>query len=107
MYFPAKIGSIIFKASISSAEKRKTPTITQRILCRSNRSENKIALVTAINHPDVAALKRSIESNAQRTVTIKTKCCQLIKEYDVLILYQPNIAFKRIFEENMRLPTLL
>jgi hypothetical protein len=27
-----KIGSIIFKASISSAEKEKTPTITQRIL---------------------------------------------------------------------------
>jgi hypothetical protein len=32
--------------------------------------KTKIALVTAINHPDVAALKRSIESNAQRTQTI-------------------------------------
>jgi hypothetical protein len=29
--------------------------------------KTKIALVTAINHPDVAALKRSIESNAQHS----------------------------------------
>jgi hypothetical protein len=50
---------------------------------------------------DVAALKRSIESNAQRTVTIvKPNAVNSFKEYDVLILYQPNIAFKRIFEEN-------
>jgi hypothetical protein len=106
-----KIGSIIFKASISSAEKEKnTYNNSKNFAVEVIDQKTKIALVTAINHPDVAALKRSIESNAQRTVTIvKPNAVNSLKEYDVLILYQPNIAFKRIFEENtaVRLPTFI
>jgi hypothetical protein len=48
--------------------------------------KTKIAL-TAINHPDVAALKRSIESNAQRTVTIvKPNAVNSLKEYIINII---------------------
>jgi hypothetical protein len=40
---------------------------------------------------------------------VKPNAVNSLKEYDVLILYQPNIAFKRIFEENtaVRLPTFI
>jgi hypothetical protein len=70
MYFPAKIRFSNIQSKIFGAEKRKTPTITQKFCAEVIDQKNKIALVTAINHPDVAALKRSIESNAQRKVTI-------------------------------------
>jgi hypothetical protein len=58
-----KIGSIIFKASISSAEKKNTYNNSKNFAVEVI-DQKTIALVTAINHPDVAALKRSIESNA-------------------------------------------
>jgi hypothetical protein len=55
-----------------------------------------IALVT-INHPDIGALKRSIESNAQRKVTIvKPNAINSLKDYNVLILYQPTAVFKAV-----------
>jgi hypothetical protein len=68
--------------------------------------KTKIALVTAINHPDVAAL---VVLNLMRSAQsiVKPNAVNSLKEYDVLILYQPNIAFKRILRRIQRLPTLL
>jgi hypothetical protein len=60
-----------------------------------------VALVSVINHPDVGALKRSIESNASRKVTIvKPKEINDLDKFNVLILYQPNGEFKQLFETN-------
>jgi len=52
----------------------------------------------------LGALKRSIESNAQRKVALlKTNQINSLNNYNVLILYQPNATFKSVFEANKNL----
>jgi len=60
----------------------------------------KILILTTINHPDIAVLKRTIESNEQRKVVVVSKLNNNIQfeDYQLIILYQPNIKFKKIFE---------
>lgn len=58
-------------------------------------------MISSISHPDLGAIKRSIETNAQRKVTIfKPNEIKSIENYNVLILYQPNVSFKSIFDQN-------
>ena len=60
-----------------------------------------ILILTSIVHPDLGMLKKSIESNKQRTVTISnvTNFKGKINDYQLIILYQPTITFKKIFTE--------
>lgn len=97
-----KIGSQIFKATISGAEKEKNSyNNTKNFAVEVIDQKTNIALIATINHPDIGALKRSIESNAQRKVTIvNPKAINSLKDYNILILYQPTTAFKSVFEEN-------
>ncbi|MEZ7499448.1 hypothetical protein QO200_11955 [Flavobacterium sp. Arc3] len=99
-----KIGSQTFKATLSSLEKEKnTYNNSKNFAVEVIDQKTNIALITAINHPDVGALKRSIESNAQRKVTvIKPNAVNSLKDYNVLVLYQPTAAFKSIFEDNKK-----
>jgi len=59
-----------------------------------------VGLITAIAHPDIGALKKSIEANEQREVQILKPNASIeeFKNIDVFILYQPNTSFKRIYE---------
>ena len=61
---------------------------------------SKIALVSAMSHPDLGVLKTSIETNKQRSVDILRPDEYILSKntYGVIILYQPNIKFKRVFE---------
>jgi hypothetical protein len=62
-----------------------------------------VALISSTSHPDLGAIKRSIESNVQRKVTIlNPNQIKLLTDYNVLILYQPTVAFKNIFELNAK-----
>lgn len=58
----------------------------------------KILIVTAINHPDISMLKRSIEMNQQRKVDILIDLNTSIKynDYQLVIIYQPNRNFNKI-----------
>lgn len=60
-----------------------------------------IALVYDRLHPDLGALKKSIESNEQRSVSIiKPKdYLSKINDFQMVILYQPNNNFKSAIEE--------
>ena len=97
-----KVGSQVFKATITSKEKEKNSyNNTKNFAVEVIDQKTNIALVSAINHPDISALKRAIESNAQRKVTtIKPKNINSLQDYGVLILYQPTAEFKTLFEEN-------
>lgn len=58
-----------------------------------------IAIVTNILHPDVGALKKSIESNEQRAVSIvkpETYVAQQ-NDFQLAILYQPDADFKHVY----------
>ncbi|WP_276166880.1 vWA domain-containing protein [Zobellia alginiliquefaciens] len=58
-----------------------------------------IALVSSLLHPDLGAIKKSIESNGQRSVTIMkpNAGAKELEEVDLFILYQPNGSFKNLF----------
>ncbi len=57
-----------------------------------------IALVSDILHPDLGALKKSIESNEQRSVSIlkPNEYVENINDFQLVILYQPNNNFKKV-----------
>jgi hypothetical protein len=97
-----KIGLQIFKATILSKEKEKnTYNNTKNFAVEVIDQKTNIAIISAINHPDLGAMKRAIESNVQRKVTIvKPNEIKLLQDYNVLILYQPTTEFKTIFENN-------
>lgn len=63
--------------------------------------QTNILLLTSILHPDLGVLKKAIESNKQRKVTIKNIQDNnfSIKDYQLVLLYQPNNAFNTIFSQ--------
>jgi hypothetical protein len=97
-----KIGLQVFKATILSKEKEKnTYNNTKNFAVEVIDQKTNIAIISAINHPDLGAMKRAIESNVQRKVTIiKPNEIKTLQDYNVLILYQPTTEFKTIFESN-------
>ena len=97
-----KVGIAKYKAVISSNIKEKnTSNNAKNFAVEVIDQRSEIALISAINHPDLGALKRSIEVNQQRKVTIvKQNEIKSLQNYNVLILYQPNTTFKSIFEQN-------
>jgi len=63
-------------------------------------NKRKILIVSSINHPDIAALKRSIQSNEQLEVLIKKPNEKINwNDYQLAILYQPNATFKTVFNQ--------
>jgi hypothetical protein len=97
-----KIGLQVFKASITSAATEKnTYNNVKNFAVEVIDQKTEIAIVSSINHPDIGALKRAIETNPQRKVTIvKPKEIKSLTDYNVLVLYQPNADFKPIFDQN-------
>ncbi|WP_407557505.1 VWA domain-containing protein [Winogradskyella sp. 4-2091] len=60
-----------------------------------------IALVYDRMHPDLGALKKSIESNEQRSVSILKPNDYLskINDFQLVVLYQPNNTFNSVLKE--------
>jgi hypothetical protein len=97
-----KNGLQIYKAKLSSPETEKnTYNNIKNFAVEVIDQKSEIALISAINHPDLGALKRAIEMNPQRHVTVlKPSDVKTLDNYNVLILYQPNAEFRSIFESN-------
>ncbi len=81
-----------------SGEKN-TDNNEQRFVVETIDQKTNILLVSAITHPDIAALKRSVESTERRSLTVK-KPSQVsdLDDYQMLILYQPKTSFKQVYE---------
>lgn len=60
-----------------------------------------ILVVSKLSHPDLGALKKSITTNEQRTVSFKkpTESVSWLNEYQLIILYQPDRSFAAVFSE--------
>jgi hypothetical protein len=99
------VGLQTYKAVLSSLENEKNKYNNVKnfaVEVIDQRSE--IALISSINHPDLGAIKRSIESNVQRKVTlVNPKEIKSLEKYNSLIYYQPNAEFKSVFEQNENL----
>ncbi|MEP3836958.1 MAG: VWA domain-containing protein [Algibacter sp.] len=61
--------------------------------------QTKIVLVSDYSHPDLGMLKKSIESNEQRSVTIidSKKIISQLNDFQLVIVYQPNIRFNDLY----------
>lgn len=97
-----KVGLQVFKASISSKENEKNKyNNSKNFAVEVIDQKTNVAIISAINHPDIGALKRAIETNAQRKVTIlKPNSINSLQDFNILILYQPTTEFKSVFENN-------
>lgn len=97
-----KVGVKTYRAVITSAESEKNRyNNTKNFAVEVIDQRSEVALISSINHPDLGALKRAIETNQQRKVTIlKPNEVKSLQDYNVLILYQPDASFKAILEQN-------
>lgn len=102
------VGLQIYEASVSSkAQEKNTYNNTKKFAVEIIDQKSEVAIISAISHPDISALKRSIEQNSQRSVTLLKPNATDLTKYNVLILYQPNTTFKAVFDtnKNLQLPT--
>lgn len=62
--------------------------------------KTKIALISDILHPDLGTLKKAIESNEQRAVSIlkSNVSNSVLEDIDLFIFYQPTVAFRKSME---------
>ena len=62
--------------------------------------KTKIALISDMLHPDLGTLKKAIESNEQRSVSIlkPNVSNSALEEMDLFIFYQPTIRFRNSME---------
>ncbi|NMH28964.1 hypothetical protein [Flavobacterium silvaticum] len=90
-----KAGLQLYKATVNAVSGEKnTYNNTKNFAVEVMDQRSEIAIVSAINHPDIGALKRSIETNSQRRVTLLSPTDQQDwSKFNVLIVYQPTAAF--------------
>lgn len=98
------VGVQIYQATISSPlQEKNTYNNSKKFAVEVIDQKSEVAIISAINHPDISALKRSIEQNSQRNVTLLQSNATDLTKYNVLVLYQPNATFKTIFDTNKNL----
>ncbi len=67
--------------------------------------KTKVLIVSDIRHPDIGALKKSIESSEQREVWLSDTSLRNIdlNDFNLVVLFQPNSRFKTVFEKTAAL----
>ena len=60
--------------------------------------QTKVALITSVLHPDLGAIKKSIETNKERSVDVFLidNFKNQLNDYQLVILYQPNRKFNTV-----------
>ncbi|RMA64450.1 hypothetical protein BXY75_1326 [Ulvibacter antarcticus] len=60
-----------------------------------------VLIVSNIVHPDMGALRKSITTNEQRTVSFKkpSEAINVLNDYQLILLYQPDRSFTKVFSE--------
>ncbi len=93
------IKTIKVEVGILENEKNTTNNVKEAAIEVIDEKTN-VVIVSDMLHPDIGALKKSIEANEQRSVSITkpTGTTQELEEADILVLYQPNRNFRQIYE---------
>ncbi|HET8735003.1 MAG TPA: vWA domain-containing protein [Pricia sp.] len=84
----------------SLSDERNTVNNTRQIAVEVIDEKTDIAIVSNLLHPDIGALKKAIESNEQRSVSIlkATADPKEFEDVDLFILYQPDASFKAVYD---------
>ncbi len=97
-----KKGIQYYKTSISEIKNEKnTKNNYKNFSVEVIDQQTKVLILSSFLHPDIGAIKKSIESNKQRKVDIAFINDKNIKynDYQFFVFYQPNSSFKKVFEK--------
>ncbi|HEX9600964.1 MAG TPA: VWA domain-containing protein, partial [Mariniflexile sp.] len=95
------VGVHAYKALLEPLENEKNTTNNfKNLAIEVIDQKTKIALVSDFIHPDLGALKKSIETNEQRSVSFlnSNNILTQINDFQLFILYQPNNRFNKLYE---------
>ena len=101
-HLPAsKVGTHYYTSRISYLKNEKNKVNnTKNFVIEVIDEQAKVLILYSFLHPDIGALKKTIESNKQRKVVIKKIGDKLQpKDYQLVILYQPTNAFNSVFSK--------
>ncbi len=102
LMLPAKeVGQHYYHAVISSLENEKNIQNNRKdFSVKVVDQQTNVLILSSFNHPDLGAIKKSIESNKQRKAVIKIASKESIdlSQYQLIILYQPTVAFTSIIK---------
>ncbi|GGG44586.1 hypothetical protein GCM10011414_12720 [Croceivirga lutea] len=92
--------TVRFEVEPLSSEKNKVNN-SKEVAIEVIDEQTKIGLVSSLLHPDLGALKKAIETNEQRSVTLVQPSISSkdLDDFDFLILYQPNSTFMNVFNQ--------
>lgn len=95
-----KVGIQSYRAVLSSSiSEKNTYNNSKNFAVEVIDERTEIALVSSIMHPDLGAIKKAIESNAQRKVNIiKPQNISDLNKYNIFILYQPDTTFQSLLD---------
>ncbi|WP_105003072.1 hypothetical protein [Tenacibaculum sp. SG-28] len=91
-----------YKASIQSLSNEKnTKNNSKNFSVDVIDEQTKVLLFSSVMHPDLGAIKRAIETNKQRKVTIKLSSDRSLQleNYQFYIFYQPTALFRETMEK--------
>jgi len=95
------VGVQVYKATLEPLKNEKNTTNNiKNFAVEIIDQKTKIALVSDFIHPDLGTLKKSIESNEQRSVSIlnSKEILNQINDFQLVILYQPNYQFTKLYD---------
>lgn len=96
------VGMKNIKVAVTPLPNEKNKVNNEKLLALEVLDEKtNVAIISTVQHPDIGALKKSIESNEQRLVSIYRPDTDLSKlqEVDVYILYQPDASFDKVYKQ--------
>lgn len=96
---------------IPIADEKNTVNNSKRFAVEVIDQATNVLVVSSIVHPDLGTLKKAIETNEQRKVTLAkpSEAVTQLDEYQLVILYQPDRSFAALFTgiESLKKNTLL
>ncbi|MFV0566591.1 MAG: VWA domain-containing protein [Flavobacteriaceae bacterium] len=96
-----RVGVQVYKAVLTPlASEKNTVNNAKNFAVEVVNQQTKVAIVSHMLHPDMGALKKSIESNEQRSVQFlkPNEILNQINDFQLVVLYQPDSSFKEIYD---------
>ncbi|WP_142786061.1 VWA domain-containing protein [Changchengzhania lutea] len=96
-----RVGVSSYKATIVPIQNEKNKiNNSQNFAIEIINEQTKIAVISDLLHPDLGVLKKSIETNEQRSIQSMNpkKALSQINDFQLFILYQPNNSFKKLIQ---------